>query len=66
MVEIHHTKKLSYNINIYFKISKNLDKVYNDFKGWTNFFSNNFDVGIVYVFNVGIIIITFKLLLIRS
>jgi len=32
MVEIHHTKKLNYIINIYFKVSKNLDKVYNDLK----------------------------------
>jgi len=32
MVEIHHPKKISYIINIYFKFSKNMDKVYINFK----------------------------------
>jgi hypothetical protein len=36
---------------------KKLDNIYNDFKDWTSKFSNKFDVGIVYVLNVGIIII---------
>jgi len=53
-------------INIYFKISKKLDKVYNDFKGWTSKFSNKFDVEIIYVFNVGIIRIISKLLFIGN
>jgi hypothetical protein len=57
---------LSYIINIYFKFSKKLDKVYNDFRDWIKKFSKKFDVGIVYVFNVKVIKITFELLLIRS
>jgi hypothetical protein len=32
MVEIQHKKKFNYINNIYFKFSKKLDKVYNDFK----------------------------------
>jgi hypothetical protein len=32
MVEIHHKKKLNDIINIYFKVSKKLNKVYNDLK----------------------------------
>jgi len=32
MVEIHHKKTFGYIINIYFKIAKNLDKVYDDMK----------------------------------
>jgi hypothetical protein len=37
-----------------------MDKVYDNLKDWTEMFSNKFDVGIVYVFKVEIIIITFK------
>jgi len=55
-----------YITNIYFKISKTLDKVYNDFKDWAQMFSNKFDVGLVYVLKVGIIKINLKLLLIMS
>jgi hypothetical protein len=32
MVKFHHNSFLNYIINIYFKISKKLDKVYNDLK----------------------------------
>jgi uncharacterized membrane protein len=32
MVEIQHTKKFNYIINIYFKIFRKLDKVYNNLK----------------------------------
>jgi hypothetical protein len=32
MVEIHHKKSFGYIINIYLKISKNLDKVHDCFK----------------------------------
>jgi len=32
MMEIHHKKEFSSIINIYFKDSKKLDKVYNDLK----------------------------------
>jgi hypothetical protein len=47
-------------------LSKTLDKVYDDFKDWASMFSNKFDVGIVYVFEVGIIVINFKFLLIKT
>ncbi len=43
-----------------------MDKFYNDLKDWIWKFSNKFDVGIVYVFNVGINRIIFIILLIRS
>jgi hypothetical protein len=33
-MEIHHKKTFGYIINIYFRISKTLDKVYDDFKNW--------------------------------
>jgi hypothetical protein len=32
MVKIHHEKKLNYIINVYFKFSNKLDKIYNDLK----------------------------------
>jgi hypothetical protein len=32
MVKIHQKKTFGYVMNIYFKISKTLDKVYDDFK----------------------------------
>ncbi len=45
------TKEIfGYIISIYFKFSKNLDKVYDDIKDWSEMFSNKFDVGIVYMF----------------
>jgi hypothetical protein len=34
-MEIHNKNKIDYIINIYFKISKHLKKVFNDFKDWT-------------------------------
>jgi hypothetical protein len=42
MVEVHHTKKLSYIINIYFKVSKKLNKVLNDLKDKLIIFQINF------------------------
>ncbi len=59
-------KTFSYIINTYFKISKTLNKVYDDFKDWIIFFSDILKFGIFYVFKVGIIIITFKFLFIRN
>jgi hypothetical protein len=44
-------KTIHYIINIYFKFSKKLDKVYNDLKDQTEMLSNKFDVGIVHVYD---------------
>jgi hypothetical protein len=66
-MEIHHQKKHSTTSLIFISIfSKKLDKVYGDFKDWAENLLNKFDVGIVYVFNVGIIQIYFKILFIRN
>jgi hypothetical protein len=51
---------------MYFKISKHLDKVSNNLKDENAKVSNKFHIRIVYVFNVGIFIISFKLLFIKS
>jgi hypothetical protein len=59
-------KKLGDIINIYFIFFKKLDKVYNGLNDLILIFSNKFDFGIFYVFNVGIIKINLKLLFIRS
>ncbi len=44
-MEIPHKITFGYIINIYFKFSKKLDKIYDDFKDWTYFLKNKFDVG---------------------
>jgi hypothetical protein len=63
MLEIHHTKKEVTSLIFILNFQKN----------WIRFmmiskikFSNKFDVGIFYVFNIGIIIINFKLLFIGN
>jgi len=48
-------KTLNYIINIYFKFSKKMGKVYNGLKDLFLIFSNKIYFGNFYVFNVGII-----------
>jgi len=53
-------KPFGYINNIYFNFFKKLNKVYSDFKYQAYKFSNKFNIGIVYVFKIGIIKITLK------
>jgi len=58
-------KTFGYIIDIYFNFFKKKKKVYSDFKYQAHKFSNKFDVGIFYVFKVGIIKITLKPFFVR-
>jgi hypothetical protein len=61
IMKIHHQNKtFGYINNIYFNFFKKINKVYSDFKYQAYKFSNKFNIGIVYVFKIGIIKITYK------
>jgi hypothetical protein len=59
MMEIHHPKKHLVTSLVFILIILK-KKVYSDFNYQAYKFSNKFDIGIVYVFKVGIIQITFN------
>ncbi len=66
MIEIHYQEKHLVTSLIFILIfSKKKKKVYSDFKYQAHKFSNKFDVGIFYVFKVGIIKITLKPFFVR-
>ncbi len=59
-------KTFGYIVNIYFKISKKLDKVYNDLKYSTYIFSNKFAVGIFYVLRLKLLKMVKKYILTKN